>query len=169
MIGKSQKNAIDSIDEIDSLKEIMKTNFRKLIHEWIFFQMKFIRGEGLAIPQLYTLRYLYYNRPKDLSSIADFMGVSKPTVTGIMNTLEKEGFVRREHDGDDRRRIDIVLTEKSLKLFRKSESLTTFVPEEFINSIPEDSLEKVNGTMTMIADKLRETSCKDIIQENGVK
>lgn len=160
MIQKTQKNAMDRSIEIGPLKESMKVNFRKLMHEWIFFQMKFIREEGLAIPQLFTLRYLYYNHPKDLSSIAGFLGVSKPTITGIMNTLEKEGFVSRKHDTDDRRRIDIVLTEKSLNLFRKSESMTTFVFEEFINSIPEDSLEKIDETMTTIAKKLREISAQ---------
>lgn len=158
MIDKAPENAMETVNGIDQLKERIKLNFRKLLHEWIFFQMKFIREEGLAIPQLFTLRYLYYNRPKDLSSIADFMGVSKPTVTGIMNTLEREGFVRREHDPDDRRRIDIVLTEKSLGLFRRTESMTTFVFEEFINSIPEDSLEKIGDTMTAIAKELREAS-----------
>lgn len=139
-----------------TLQEELKSNFRQLFHEWIFFQMKFVRDEGLAIPQLFTLRYLYYNKPKDLSSIADFMGVSKPTVTGLMNTLEKEGFVRRGHDEEDRRRIDIVLTGKSLELFKRFEAKTTFVIEEFLNSVPEDSQMKLNETMIMLGKKLRD-------------
>lgn len=141
----------------NNLEEAVKTNFRKLFHEWIFFQMKFIREEGLAIPQLFTLRYLYYNHPKTLSSIADFMGVSKPTVTGIMNTLEKDGFVRRMQDPDDRRSIDLVLTKKSLDLFCRFETRTKFVLDEFLQSVPQDSISKLNCTMTGLAEKLRET------------
>ena len=114
------------------IADSVKGSFRNFFHQWIFLQMKFIREEGLAIPQLFTLRFLYYNRPKDLSSLADFMGVSKPTITGIMNTLEREGFVRREHDTEDRRRVDMVLTQKSLDLFSKFESLTTFVLDELV-------------------------------------
>lgn len=149
-----------------SLQEELKFNFRQLFHEWIFFQMKFVRDEGLAIPQLFTLRYLYYNKPKDLSSVADFMGVSKPTVTGLMNTLEKDGFVRRAHDEEDRRRIDIVLTEKSLELFKRFEAKTTFVIEEFLNSVPEDSQVKLNETMTTLGEKLREAmKCSNTEQE----
>ena len=147
----------DSVNSGDlSLQEDLKANFRKLFHEWIFFQMKFVRDEGLAIPQLFTLRFLYYNKPKDLSSIADFMGVSKPTVTGLMNTLEKDGFVKRVHGSDDRRRVDLVLTEKSLELFKRFESKTTFVIDGFLNSIPEDSLLKLNDTMTALGENLRE-------------
>lgn len=126
--------------------------------------MKFVRDEGLAIPQLFTLRFLYYNKPKDLSTIADFMGVSKPTVTGLMNTLEKDGFVRRAHDEEDRRRIDIILTEKSLELFKRFEAKTTFVIEEFLSSVPEDSQLKLNETMTTLGEKLR-----DAKECNGTK
>lgn len=148
----------DSEDlENQTLQESLKSNFRQLLHQWIFFQMKFVRDEGLAIPQLFTLRFLYYNKPKDLSSVADFMGVSKPTVTGLMNTLEKDGFVKRVHASEDRRRIDIVLTEKSLALFRKFETKTTFIIEEFLNSIPEDSQMKLNETMTALEEKLRDS------------
>lgn len=145
----------DTAPEMSSLQESLKSNFRQLLHEWIFFQMKFVRDEGLAIPQLFTLRFLYYNKPKDLSSVAEFMGVSKPTVTGLMNTLEKDGFVKRVHSMDDRRRVDIALTAKSLELFKKFETKTTFIIEEFLNSIPEDSQLKLNDTMIALEDKLR--------------
>ena len=137
------------------IADSVKGSFRNFFHQWIFLQMKFIREEGLAIPQLFTLRFLYYNRPKDLSSLADFMGVSKPTITGIMNTLEREGFVRREHDTEDRRRVDMVLTQKSLDLFSKFESLTTFVLDELVASCPEDSLENLNSTLISLGNRLR--------------
>ncbi len=137
------------------IADSVKGSFRNFFHQWIFLQMKFIREEGLAIPQLFTLRFLYYNRPKDLSSLAEFMGVSKPTITGIMNTLEREGFVRREHDTEDRRRVDMVLTQKSLDLFSKFESLTTFVLDELVASCPEDSLENMNSTLISLGNRLR--------------
>ena len=137
------------------LADSVKGSFRNFFHQWIFLQMKFIREEGLAIPQLFTLRFLYYNKPKDLSSLAEFMGVSKPTITGIMNTLEREGFVKREHDTEDRRRIDMVLTEKSLDLFTRFESLTTYVLDELIASCPPDSLEHLNSTLISLGIKLK--------------
>lgn len=139
------------------LKEALKSNFRQLLHEWIFLQMKFIREEGLALPQLLTLRYLYYNRPRDLSSVADFMGVSKPTVTGIMNTLEREGFVKRKRDPADRRRVDLELTPKSLELFQRFEALSMFVLDELIHSVPEEGLINLNDTMSRLGERLKET------------
>lgn len=142
----------------EPLVEESKVKFKELLREWIFFQTRFVRKEKLAIPQLFTLRYIYYNHPEDLSAIADFMGVSKPTVTGIIDTLQKKGFLKREMNADDRRRVDIVLTEKSVDLFRRFESMTTFVIDGFIQCISDDDLERLNDTMDILTDKLRETS-----------
>ena len=141
-----------------NLADSVKGNFRNFFHQWIFLQMKFIREEGLAIPQLFTLRFLYYNKPKDLSSLAEFMGVSKPTITGIMNTLERDGFVRREHDSVDRRRVDMVLTEKSLDLFSRFETMTTYVLDELVASCPTESLAKLNDTLISLGGKLRNST-----------
>ncbi len=155
MNSDSQKADKSANMKNKDIAESVKGGFRNFFHQWIFLQMKFIREEGLAIPQLFTLRFLYYNRPKDLSSLAEFMGVSKPTITGIMNTLEREGFVRREHDTEDRRRVDMVLTQKSLDLFSKFESLTTFVLDELVASCPEDSLENMNSTLISLGNRLK--------------
>lgn len=151
----------------EPIEESIKKNFRKLFHEWIFFQMKFIREEGLAIPQLFTLRYLYYNRPKDLSSVADFMGVSKPTVTGIMNTLERDGFIVRKRDSEDRRRIDLVLTDKSQDLFGRFESMTKFIVEDFVNSVSEDTLIKLDQSITNLIDKLGQAIADGYVDDKG--
>lgn len=155
MNSNNQKAGKTAIPEKRELADSVKGSFRNFFHQWIFLQMKFIREEGLAIPQLFTLRLLYYNKPKDLSSLAEFMGVSKPTITGIMNTLEREGFVQRQHDTEDRRRIDMELTQKSLDLFSKFESLTTYVLDELVASCPADSLENLNETLISLGNKLR--------------
>ncbi len=161
MNGNIQNGGKQPAPQEGDLSDSVKGSFRNFFHQWIFLQMKFIREEGLAIPQLFTLRFLYYNKPKDLSTLADFMGVSKPTITGIMNTLEREGFVRREHDIDDRRRIDMVLTQKSMDLFTKFETLTTYVLDELVASLPEKSLQNLNDTLITLGNKLKESIHKE--------
>lgn len=156
MSGKEFKGKNVKQVSIDGVDESLISNFRRFLHEWVFLQMKSVREEGLSIPQLFTLRYLYYNKDKNLSSIACFMGVSKPAVTGLINTLEKEGFVKREHNLVDRRKIEIVLTRKSLALFGKFESRSIFVIDEFLQSIPKDSLAQLNKTMVLLTEKLNQ-------------
>lgn len=45
------------------------------------------------------------------AEIADRLGSSRATVTGLLDSLEKRGVVRRLPDPQDRRRLQIVLTD----------------------------------------------------------
>jgi long-chain acyl-CoA synthetase len=45
------------------------------------------------------------------SVLADKLAVSRPSVTGVVDGLVTRGLVRRDHTDDDRRRIDVGLTD----------------------------------------------------------
>jgi long-chain acyl-CoA synthetase len=46
------------------------------------------------------------------SVLADKLAVSRPSVTGVVDGLVARGLVRRDHDGADRRRIGVGLTDE---------------------------------------------------------
>jgi len=45
------------------------------------------------------------------SKLAEKLAVSRPSVTGVVDGLVTRGLVRRDHTADDRRRIDVGLTD----------------------------------------------------------
>jgi long-chain acyl-CoA synthetase len=45
------------------------------------------------------------------SVLADKLAVSRPSVTGVVDGLVARGLVRRDHIEDDRRRVDVGLTD----------------------------------------------------------
>ena len=45
------------------------------------------------------------------SKLAEKLAVSRPSVTGVVDGLVARGLVRRDHTSDDRRRIDVGLTD----------------------------------------------------------
>ncbi len=47
------------------------------------------------------------------AELADLASVSRATITGLLDTLERDGFVRREPDPADRRQMSIYLTSKA--------------------------------------------------------
>jgi DNA-binding MarR family transcriptional regulator len=49
-------------------------------------------------------------RPQTPADLADKAGVARATITGLVDTLEKDGLVTREHDSGDRRMMLIHLT-----------------------------------------------------------
>lgn len=71
------------------------------------------RQSGLTLPQLVCLKVLAQLGDGDTSvaAIGRAMRLSSPTVTGILDRLERGGFVVRVRDTVDRRRVFVQLTE----------------------------------------------------------
>jgi len=51
--------------------------------------------------------------------IARTLGVTKATMTGLLDGLERDGFIKRNHSKTDRRKISVELTRKGFKYLEK--------------------------------------------------
>jgi DNA-binding MarR family transcriptional regulator len=76
-------------------------------------------------PGRFTVLMLLYDKlqgeplsqtPADL---ADKAGVTRATITGLVDTLERDGLVTREHDSGDRRMMLVHLTQKGHAALRE--------------------------------------------------
>lgn len=73
-----------------------------------------------------------------LSSLAEKVGVTRATVTGLVDNLEKDGFLERLPDPDDRRRMQVRMTDRGRSLmesilpdyYRRVSQLMADVDEE---------------------------------------
>lgn len=73
-----------------------------------------------------------------VSEISQKLQVTPPTVTQIINTLEKEGLVERTFDPEDRRAVKIKLTQKGMEattqarnaFYKRFNGLIDFLGEE---------------------------------------
>lgn len=77
-----------------------------------------LRDFGLSEGRFYVLSYLFseelLGRPAPApSDIADNLGVTRATITGLLDGLEREGYLERFHDSRDRRALSIGLNEKA--------------------------------------------------------
>ncbi len=79
---------------------------------------------GISLPQ-YRLIASITGRPQRASELAAHVGVSRPTLTSLVDGLEAAGYVRRAPVPDDRRGIQLLVTEAgSQALARADEALT---------------------------------------------
>lgn len=69
-----------------------------------------IKGE-LSLRQLSAL-YIIEHEPTTPGQLARRLMVTPAVVTGLIDRLERRGFVRRESESEDRRRIHLELTEE---------------------------------------------------------
>lgn len=63
--------------------------------------------------------------PRTPAELAEAAGVTRATMTGLIDTLERDGLVKREPDPNDRRMMSVVLTAKGEKF------LSGFLPGHF--------------------------------------
>jgi DNA-binding MarR family transcriptional regulator len=50
-----------------------------------------------------------------MTRVAELIGISLPTATGLVGRMEDRGLVRREHDDHDRRVVNVRLTPDGLE------------------------------------------------------
>jgi DNA-binding MarR family transcriptional regulator len=83
-------------------------------------------GEGRSTALAWLLEKL--PEPVSHSQLADLLGVTKGSVTGLVDGLERDGYVKREDRGGDRRMRLISLTPAGRDLIEKA------LPEKFKES-----------------------------------
>ena len=75
----------------------------------------FTRGE-ITLPMLSAMECLARRGASPMHSIAQFLDISRPAATGLINRLIGLQVARREHDANDRRIVRVTLTAKGRKM-----------------------------------------------------
>jgi DNA-binding MarR family transcriptional regulator len=75
------------------------------------------RKYGLTMPQYQLLLAAVYGEATTLGSLADELNCSRGNLTGVADRLERDGWLVRERSTEDRRVVNIRLTEKGNKVW----------------------------------------------------
>lgn len=78
-----------------------------------------MKQDGLSMPQIYALMYLYHEGEARISEIGTLMDVGKAAASQLVERLVQQGLVERVEDENDRRAKKIRLLPKSLALIEK--------------------------------------------------
>jgi long-chain acyl-CoA synthetase len=90
---------------------------------WLARQVEVVLSElDLSLAQ-YRLLALLEERPEVASALADKLTVSRPSVTTVVDGLVARGLVERDHDTNDRRRVNHALTEDGRKLLHHADEI----------------------------------------------
>lgn len=89
----------------------------QLLHRW----RRKERGDGLSWPQRFLLRYLRRHGPTHPHVLARELGVTRATLTGLLDVLEARGYVGRLPNREDRRTLWVDITPSGRKALRRHE------------------------------------------------
>ncbi len=129
---------------------------RKELNEYSFQKSKLY---GFTGPQLFLAFILYRHPGISLQELSEKLGLSKSTVSGIVERLVCQGDVTREIPSENRRSVKLFLSSDFLKKYDLSE-----IKIRFLNDLFKDaSIEELN-TIIEGLEKLYE-----LIQRNNIK
>ena len=78
-----------------------------------------LQAEGLTWSSFTMLFCLWVWGPHETRDLAERMGVSRPTVSGVTDTLERRGLVARRAHAEDARRRTVALTAAGERTFEE--------------------------------------------------
>jgi DNA-binding MarR family transcriptional regulator len=108
----------------------------------------------LTMPQLKVLFSLFVDGPLPCSSLAEAVGVSLPTISGVLERLKERDIIVRSPDRRDRRRILNGLTARGHRLI---EGLWTSHQDwmaELLDRMDSSDLETIEQALTIIMTAL---------------
>ncbi len=100
------------LETMGSLRRIFKATHT--------YSQEVYREFGVTGPQLWALKTISQNKDLSLKELGEAMYLHPSTMTGLVDRLEKKGFVFRKRDHKDRRVVKISLTSKGTILVKKS-------------------------------------------------
>ena len=138
----------------------MSKEYFKTIHKiittghWITDEVtKVLKGYGITEPQYNVLRILKTadGKPVTVGTILDGMVQRSSNITRIVDKLVAKELVERQECPTNRRKMDIVITSKGLKLLKQLDEKVDAFHEPYFNRL---SLEEL-ATLKNLIHKLK--------------
>jgi DNA-binding MarR family transcriptional regulator len=93
------------------------------LHSAALHLLRRLRSEddalGISPPRLSALSVVVFAGPIGIGALAAAEGVAAPTMTRLVDGLERDGLVRREHDPEDARGVLVRATAQGTRILNR--------------------------------------------------
>ncbi len=110
--------------------------------------------KDVSSKEIRTIEAIGINRPKSMGSIAKNLDITLGTLTVAITNLEKKGYVRREKSLNDKRVVNVMLTEKGKKLFRLHKKFKQNIMKSIVIDLTNQEKEIFNGALNRVSQIL---------------
>lgn len=108
---------------------------------------------NISFPQFFLLAYLSSEDYLTMSDIAKKMGHSTAAATGLVDRLEKLGYVERVHAAEDRRKIMVRITLKGTELVAHMRKEIASNLADVMSEMDEDESETVEHARRAVTNR----------------
>lgn len=137
-------------------------NWESLVSEIITYHSKTLKVEHLKLPSFFIMNYLYRNGPQNLTTLANITGVSKPTITSIIDKLEQHGLVSRTKDESDRRKLAVSITSAASEKINRIHFSKEEIKTELADALSTEELTQFREAISVLSNIVRKVSEKKL-------
>lgn len=130
---------------------------KKLALEFDKIAIPILTPYDLTPSQFKIIKYILFNQGKEIRQrdIEVAFSMTNPTVTGILQNLEKSGWIERVENANDARSKIIKLTPKTLKQKEKLYSLGEELEDKFTNCLNDKEQKELNELLNKLFDSIK--------------
>jgi len=130
---------------------------RKIVRSVNLESKRIQKNYEVSIPQLLVLGFLTEkdNYQASHSEVAKFLTLNPSTATGILQRMEKKGWIARLPHPNDRRTVIVAITIKGLELQKKTPSLLHEKITSRLETASNEKVEELKQAFETIIDFLK--------------
>jgi DNA-binding MarR family transcriptional regulator len=111
------------------------------------FLRRAILPTEMSLTQALVLATLRDLGPQRVTDLADIEGVRQPTCTGLVNTMESQGWVVRTVDEADRRVVLVELTTEGRRILEGINNARAVVLDRYLGALSEPERDALAGAL----------------------
>lgn len=115
-----------------------------------------ISAHGVTIGQWYFLRALWDEDGLTQRELSQRVGMMEPTTVTALNGMERKGYVKRVRNTEDKRKVNIYLTDRGRALRNVLLPHAIDVNVRAIAGVPADDVEAVRRTLNAMKHNLED-------------
>ena len=135
-----EETARQVLDTIPLVMRTIRTEFRNQ------------RSNDLSVPQFRALAYINSNDGISLSSLANHIGLTLPSMSKLVDGMVSRGLVDRDEHQEDRRRICLRLTSQGKNELEAVHNHTEAFLADKLSSLTKDELTTINHSLQVLKD-----------------
>jgi DNA-binding MarR family transcriptional regulator len=137
---------------VENMELTILQSLRRIIRAVDLHSRKLAANYGITGPQLVCLATLCDDGAMTSAQLSRKVFVSASTITGIIDRLERQGYVERRRDDIDRRRVLLQPTAEGFKLVYRAPSPIQDQLIERLRSLPELEQSSISISLQRIVD-----------------
>ena len=131
------------VENILNILPLFRRSFRNIDFDRV--------SDGISHSHIMVMKMLEEHERLSVSAIGDKQFISRPQMTHIVDKLVGLGMVERTVDEDDRRVINVVLTDKGRDVIKQCDAIVKRSIRESLSSLDDKDIEELSAALSKLA------------------